>query len=81
MCIALSRGGCELLGKTCVETSAFAHNGTKGGGGPGGALSQSPICSMGSVLLFIHCFQRDNTTAFQLTYQSCHHLEVNSMSL
>lgn len=62
----------------CVEINAFAHVGTAGGGGPGGALSQSLICSLGSVLFLIHCIQRDATTALQLSHQSCHHLEMNS---
>lgn len=60
-----------MLGKTCVwKTSAFAHIGTVGGGDPGGALSQSWIHLLGSVLLFIPCIQRDATPAFQLSHQS-----------
>lgn len=59
----------------CGEASAFAHDGTVGGGAPGGgALSQSWILSLGSALLFIPCIQRDATTAFQLSHQS----EMNS---
>lgn len=62
-----------------MGTGTSVRVGTEGGGGPGGqlCLSWGPTHSLGSVLLFTHCNQRDET-ASPLKYHSCQHLKVNS---
>lgn len=63
-----------------MGTGASVHVGMEGGGVLGGqlCLSQGPTHSLGSVLLFTNCIQRDAATASHLRYHSCQNLKVNS---
>lgn len=78
--MALSREGCEKLGKACawelappyalVQREEVAQVSSSASAG-------AQLTHWGSVLLLTHCNQRDET-ASPLKYHSCQHLKVNS---